>query len=617
MIGGYHGKLLRVDLTHEKFGEERLVEKTLRDYIGGTGIGSKYLYEEVPPEVGWAHPDNRMIFASGPLGGTRIGGSGTFSLVTKGALTEGATSTQANGFFGAFLKLCGLDGLIIQGAAREWVYLHISDSSCELRSADHLIGMDTWETEDLIKQELGKKERQMSVFGIGPAGENLVRFAGIFGDKGHAAPHNGSGAVMGSKRLKAIAIARGSRRVPVKDAEAFAMVANEFMKIAKASDYFKYGTRAAFMPLKELLMIPVKNYTTSFWKIDEGQLAKFEPEYMLKLNVKRNSCWACQMRHCQRMEILEGRYKGMVVEEPEYEQLAAFGPLIDQTDVESAMMLSNVVDRLGMDANECGWILSWLMDCYEKGVIQKKELDGIEMKWGDAEASRKIMNLTATREGIGDLLAEGVMRVSRKMGGEAARMAIYTMKGNTPRSHDHRTRISELFDTCVSNTGTFENHMWGLRNRLGLTEYCVPGRPLETAKWNARTKGTMQFEDSLGVCRFNVNTNIELLSKALGAITGWKYTPNEAMTMGKRIVNILRVFNIRHGITGDLDYPSPRYGSALSDGPYQGYDVMVCWKDMLNTYYREMGWDEETGTPRPETLKGLGLEHMVKDIWGC
>ena len=205
---GYAGKLLRVNLSREKFEIINEEEMTLRKHLGGVGLGSNILYEEVPPGVQWSAPENRIILASGPLGGTRVKGSGTFCAVTKGALTDGSTSSQANGFFGAFLKFAGFDGIIIEGQASNLCYLHIHDGKAELRDGQHLAGKGSRETETLIKQELGSSPHAMSVFCIGPAGENLVRFAALVGDCGHVAAHNGLGAVMGSKNLKAIAVAR-------------------------------------------------------------------------------------------------------------------------------------------------------------------------------------------------------------------------------------------------------------------------------------------------------------------------------------------------------------------------------------------------------------------------
>jgi len=216
-VPGYAGKVLRVNLTDEHISEEVLDEATLRKWVGGVGFGARYLYDEVPPGVEWNDPENRLIVASGPLGGTKVGGSGTISISAKGCLTNGATSTQANGFMGAYMKFSGYDAVVFHGMAKRWVYLYMHDGKAELRDARQLIGKNTWETEDEIKAELGYREKEASVFCIGPAGENLVKFAGIFGDKDHAAGHNGVGAVMGSKKLKAFCAVRGRTSLKVAD----------------------------------------------------------------------------------------------------------------------------------------------------------------------------------------------------------------------------------------------------------------------------------------------------------------------------------------------------------------------------------------------------------------
>ncbi len=232
-LGGYTGKILRVNLSNQKLSEESLDEVTLRKYLGGTGLGAKYLYEEVPPGVEWSDAENRLMFFPGPLGGTKVSGSGTFSIVTKGSMTNMAGASQANGFFGAFLKFAGFDGIVVQGKSEKWLYLYIHDGIAELRDATHLQGKDTKETQEAIKQEI---TRQCSIFTIGPAGENLVRFASIVGDDGHVAAHNGLGAVMGSKKLKAVAVERGRREVKVMDPERLAESAKYLIENAKELD---------------------------------------------------------------------------------------------------------------------------------------------------------------------------------------------------------------------------------------------------------------------------------------------------------------------------------------------------------------------------------------------
>ena len=345
---GYAGKFLRVDLTSEQITEEPLDEETVRKYVGGTGIGAKYLYEEVPAEVGWSDEANRMIIATGPLGGTTVGGSGTISVVTKGALTNGAVATQANGFFGAFLKFSGYDGIILQGRAKRWVYLYIHSGGAELRGASHLVGKDTWETSDLIKTEFGQSERGMSVASIGPAGENLVKFACIFFDKGHTASHDGTGAVMGSKRLKAIAVTRSRARPTLKDKEGVSAIANQLHDnivndpVAREGVY-SWGTLNGVTRHTMVGdgILPVKNYTTSIYDIEPEKLEKFGGPYIRShFEPKPSPCWACRMHHCHMITITEGPFKGYVGEEPEYECFAAFGPVIGVTDATAPIFLS-------------------------------------------------------------------------------------------------------------------------------------------------------------------------------------------------------------------------------------------------------------------------------------
>ncbi len=609
-IGGYAGKFLRVDLTSEQLSDAVFDEETLRKYVGGTGLGVKILYDEVAPKTDWSDPANRMIVASGPLGGTSIPGSSTISVVTKGAMTGGATSVQANGRLGAYLKFCGYDGIIVQGAARRWLYLAIGDGGVELRDASYLLGLDTYETGDRLRAEQGKKEMDMSVLSIGPAGEHLVRFAGVFVDKGHAAAHNGSGAVMGAKRLKAIAVDRGKRQVAVEDVEKLRAVGSKFLENTLNYRGTIGGVERA--QLSGAGTLPIKNYTTNVWDVSKEAIEKFSEPYIRgHFKPRRSPCWGCPANHSTIMTIPEGPYAGTEVEEPEYEQMAAWGPVIDNKDAASAVMLSGLNDRLGFENNEAGWLVGWTMECYEKGYLTEEDTGGLKLNWGNVEAARQLLHMVAHRQGLGDLLAEGVMRASQKVGGEAAKCAVYTLKGNSPRGHDHRTAWGELFDTSVSNTGTIETH----RAAMDPKAANQPGNAVETSTGVALTKGSMEFDDSLGTCRFNTQMNLVLEAEAVCAATGWDFTAEEGKTVGLRAVNLMRAFNLRAGLTRALDYPSERYGSTHVDGPWKGIGIKPSWEMMLANYYRLMGWDAETGKPLPETLRNLGLEHVVKDLW--
>ena len=259
--------------------------------------------------------------------------------------------------------------------------------------------------------------------------------------------------------------------------------------------------------------------------------------------------------------------------------------------------------------------MAWLLECYEKCLITSKDTDGLEMKWGNGEAILSMLNKIARREGFGDILAEGVMRAAQQMGKEAQKLAVHTKKGNTPRTHDHRAMWLELFDTCVSNTGTLEAHSAAPYQLLGLARPADMFDPETISTVDAKIKGAMIFEDSLVTCRFNTNTNLDLICQAINAATGWDMNIQEAMTIGRRAVNLARAFNLRHGIAAELDAPSMRYGSTPLDGIAAGRGILPHWEKMLHNYYKLMGWDQKTGKPLPETLANLGLDSVIPQLW--
>jgi aldehyde:ferredoxin oxidoreductase len=605
---GTTGRILRIDLSKEKIWQEKLDQQVMRKYLGGTSLGVRLLCWDVSPNVNWSDSENRIYVGSGPLGGTRLAGSGAFSIVTKGAMTNGICSTQANGFFGAYLKFSGFDGILIQGSAREWKYLYIHDGKAELRDARRIKGQDTWQTEEIIKKELGYNKKRMSVCSIGPAGENLVRFAGVFVDNGHSASHNGVGAVFGGKKLKAIAVGKSENRVEVSNDEKLKEIAQEQIeefKKALGGEIFNYGTSRAIISAEKNGILPVKNYTTSIFP-------KVERFYTRdRFETVRHPCWACPSRHVMYTRVTEGPYKGFFGKDPEYEQSAGYGPQIGNTDPGGMVMLANEGDRLGFDANEGSWLIGWVMECYEKGLLISEDLDGLEMTWGNVEAAHALMRNIAYRIGFGDLLAEGVKRASEKIGGEALNLAIYTEKGNTPRMHDHRCKWWEMVDTCVSESATLQNQLLNLNLKdYGLSSTFDQHSWEDVAEVIGRTTGNLTFVDSLVLCFFTCSGNIPLLTKALNAATGWDFTFNESFQVGRRAVNLMREYNIRCGLTPDKDRPSVKYGSTPMDGPAKGLSIAPHWDKILTKYYNLMGWNEKTGRPLPETLKELEVEDL-------
>lgn len=302
-------------------------------------------------------------------------------------------------------------------------------------------------------------------------------------------------------------------------------------------------------------------------------------------------------------------------EEPEYECAASCGAVIDNQDPDAMIMLSNLLDRLGLDVNESGWILGWAMEGYEKGWLDKDFLDGLDLTWGNVEESSELLRRISNRQGVGSLLAEGVKRVAESLGGEAYQAGVFTLKGNTPRSHDHRGRWEEFLDTCLSNTGTIEvTGGVGDFSELGIVPPSDYFNPLEVARTNAQINGRRQFEDCLGICRFTA-PKFQLLIDCVNAVTGWSLDIDAAMKIGLRAINALRVYNILHGLEASAEWPSPRYGLPPVDGPLEGLAIMQSYAEMRQTYWRYMGWDEESGRPLPITLSNLGMGKWIKMLW--
>jgi aldehyde:ferredoxin oxidoreductase len=483
-------KVLRVDLSEERVSWEDVDRVTSRMYIGGLGIGSRMLYDEVAPGVAWNDPQNRLIFSAGPLNGTIVAGSGSFCVVTKGSLTNGATSSQANGYLGAFLRQSGFESIVLEGAAKDWTYLYVHDGRAELRSADHLVGRDTWETEETIKKELGGRERDLSVFSIGPAGEHLVKFAAIVGDRGHVVAHNGVGAVMGSKKLKAVVAARGDRDFENEKMERLRDLNQKMLARSKAETReYEEGTSFLLALHVKKGTLPIKNLTTNVFPDYHKLTGEY---YRTHFDLKPQPCWRCPLKHCHMIKVTEGAYQGYVAEEPEYECIASWGPLIGQADPGAAIMLSDTVDRLGLDTNEAGWLMAFAIECYERGIITKSDTDGLEMTWGNVEAIRSMLHRIARREGLGNVLAEGVMRASETIGGEALSLGVYVKKGQAPRSHDHRARWLEMLDTATSDCGTIA---------VGPQHVDNPLSP-ESVVGTLLKKRIRTFVDSLVVCMF-------------------------------------------------------------------------------------------------------------------
>jgi aldehyde:ferredoxin oxidoreductase len=421
------------------------------------------------------------------------------------------------------------------------------------------------------------------------------------------------GAVMGSKKLKAVAAYRGNENVQVYNQDELKKYRSKLFEHASnfaGGSLSKWGTARSLDKLRIIGQLPIKNLTTNIYTEDPQINTKYIRTHY---ELVPKPCWACGMKHCHWVRVTEGAYAGLESEEPDYESIAATGPLIGNHDMGAVVMLSDLIDRLGMDVNEVGWLIGWVMECFEKKLLTNQDLDGLDLTWGNVENVKALLVKISKREGVGDLLAEGVKRAAEEVGGEALDIGVYTEKGATPRGHDHRARWAEMLDTCVSGTSTIEATFAGNpTERFGWPPIGISFSHWEVAAANARLNGWFIFLDSLVICYF-CGIDPKLVTKSLNAVTGWDLQSEDAIMSGKRIVNILRLFNLRHGLDIKKEVPSKRYGSRPTDGPAKGYSIMPHWDWMVKSYYQAMGWDVDTGIPKRHTLIQLGLEDILEN----
>ena len=612
ITNGYCFQFARVNLTERKVFVEPLEPGILADWVGGVGLGAYFLFKEVPTSATPYSEENKVFLFTGPLSGTRFPGSGTFCCVTKSPMTGFSGASQANGFFAAYLKMAGFDGLIIEGASPEPVYLVVADGTVEIRSAAPYWGKGTFETESSILEDHHLTTAGASVYSIGPAGENLVRFAALVGDKGHVAGHNGIGAVLGAKKLKAILTIKGTARVTPANEEQF----DDLVKGVriKARGYMKgmlssHGTAGLVLPAYQLGELPIRNLQTSTLEGVENIDGTYFREHF---EHRPKTCYMCPIAHNAWVKIKEGPYAGLEAEEPEYENISTMGSNLGIMKADALIYLSYLADDLGLNITEAGWVLSWLMECKEKELLGPYQ-DEVRLTWGDVNGVEEMLLKIAHRKGeLGTLLAEGVMRASRAVGRDAALAAVCTEKGGSPRGHDHRARWTEMIDTCVSSTGTIEA-TFGRRFPAALGEPPIDDffNHETVSRTIARINGWRQFEDALGTCRFCTGDAPEETVKAVSALTGREMDIHAAAHIGRRIVTLLRIYNCRSGLTKEMERPSHRYGSTPSDGPVKGKGIMPHWEETRRIYYENMGWDPETGIPTAETIRSMGLDALV------
>lgn len=597
-MGGYCGKILRINLTTGEIKKEGLDLNIAKKFLGGRGLASYILYEEIDPAIDPLSSENKIIFATGPLTGSSAPTSGRYMVVTKSPLTGTIACSNSGGFWGPELKFAGYDLIIVEGKAEKPVYIYIKDDTVEIRDAKNYWGRLVSETTDFLKEEVGDKKAR--VLTIGPAGENLSPIAAVMNDKHRAAGRSGVGAVMGSKNLKAIVV-RGTGKVKIAEPEKTKEVLSKLLEKIKEDGVTgqglpKYGTAVLVNIINEHGIFPTNNFQKAYFPMADAISGETLAEKYL---VKREYCYACPIG-CGRYCKVDGEEGGG----PEYETVWAYGADCGVSDLAAVIKANNLCNEYGLDTISAGATIACAMELYERGYIKKEELDGPELKFGSAEAIIEWTRKMGAGEGFGAKLALGSYRLAELYGVPELSMSV--KKQELP-AYDPRGVQGHGLHYATSNRGGC--HVRGYlisAEILGYPEkldrFALEGK----ANWVKLFQDLTAVIDSLGLCLFssfalNLNDYCELFN----CIVGEKFTPEEMLTAGERIWNLERIFNLKAGIDPKEDtLPRRLLEEPIPDGSSKGHVHRL--KELLPEYYKVRGWDEK-GIPTSEKLKTLGL----------
>jgi aldehyde:ferredoxin oxidoreductase len=611
-LKGYTGKILHLNLSNSKGHVEDLNEEWARQFIGGSGIGAKFLYEMTDERTNPLGPENPLIFMTGPFTGTSVPLSGRHAVISRSPLTGIFGESDVGGTWGANLKKAGFDGMIITGKSKKPIYLWVCDGKWEIRNASHLWGKDTYEVDPILKAETHDKAVVQT---IGQAGEKQVLLAAIMtdGKDGRAAGRCGMGAVMGSKNLKAIVV-YGTGNVPVFDPESVARLPKEHSAFINknAESFRKYGTAGGVSVFEAMGTLPLQNWKfVGRWEESAAKINGFTIAQTLLSG--RYFCDACVLGCGRKVKIEKGPYAGVDGAGPEYETVALLGSncLID--DLEALCFANELCNRFGLDTISTGAAIAFGMEAYEKGLIDREDTGGTELRWGSPEALIEMIKLIGQNKGLGKILGKGVKKASEELGRNSIEFAMH-IKGLELPAHDPRGYNAGAVGFATSSRGAC--HLSGLSHiferllkapEIGIPEpmdrFQVEGKGILAAK----TQNLMGMMDSLKLCKFILFGGITLthIVQWYRDVTGREMTIDEFMKTGERIFNLKRLYNVRLGISrkdDTLPFRSltfKRAGKGLTPHlPPLG--------EMLSEYYEYRGWSED-GIPTPEKLKELGL----------
>jgi aldehyde:ferredoxin oxidoreductase len=615
------GKLLLIDLTLGKHKVEVLNFSYAKKYIGGKGLAGRYLFDLLKPGINPLSPENPLIIMTGPLTGTAAPAAAKYCVVTKSPLTGIWLDSHAGGYFGPELKFAGFDGLIILGRASRPTFIYIDSGAVEFRDASGLWGRTTSETDRIIKEELG--DETVKVMCIGPAGEKLAKIA-IISSCGRHHGRGGGGAVMGSKNLKAIAV-RGSGGVNLAYPDEFFKACEETIRKDIFEDPNAEFGRTGGTPeivgwTQEAGCLPTRNYSDGRFE----EASKIDVDEVLKWAVKRRACFQCPIACSRWVKVPSGPYAGTEVEGPEFETLYSLGANCGIDRLDAIAKANLLCDELGLDTISTGVTIAWAMECYERGILSLEDTEGIELKFGNHEALIAVIEKMGRREGIGNILADGVASASKRIGKGSENFAMH-VKGLELPGYEPRASPAMGLAYATADRGGCHLRAWPVGvEAMGATGSFWMGPPLKIDRWSPENKALlvvrMQHQYaakfSLDVCDFCCWNN-ERLTKLLWTATGFEeYKDVRAFELaGERIVNLTRVINVLEGVSRKDDtLPVRIFNEPLKSGPGSGR--MLRREDfevMLNDYYKLRGWDEQ-GRPTAMKLKELQMDEIMAEL---
>ena len=617
MPGGYMGRLLFVDLTSGKMESEPLSEETARKYVGGYGLGAKVLLDRTKAGVDPLGPGNILGFAPGPLTGTPAIVGSRYTVVGKSPLTQGWGDANSGGYFGPALKAAGYDAVFFSGRADKPVYLLVDDGKPSLRDASHLWGADSNETEDVLKAEVGKKAE---IACVGPSGEQQALIACVMNNKGRAAGRSGLGAVMGSKNLKAVAVL-GSQEVPLANKDLANRLRRSYLREMRGwavEGAKQYGTCGGTADVARSGDGPIKNWAGA--APDVPNVDNISDDDVVRYEQRKFACWRCVTACGGQGTVPDGPYAVKDGHKPEYETLASFGFHCLNENVESIWKANDICNRAGLDTISAGSVIGFAIECYENGLITKADTDGVELTWGNHAAIIAMLEKIARREGLGDVLADGVKRAAERIGRGAEKFAVH-VGGQEPGMHDPKFtpglgltfRLDATPGRHTQGNGyLFDGDAWFLET-LGITrpeggKYAYAGHGDTFYKLAMVT----HFVNIAGLCLFQFGSmSAQYLPDFMRAVTGWDYTMDEVFKAGERAAQARHVFNLREGINV-LKLPvHPRIVGVppLTYGPNAGITIDV--ERLSRDFAEVMAWDLETAMPSAERLASLGVGELA------